>query len=185
MGVLFFCLLFVFAGPYLWSGRHLHGAIEISRVKDKGQLFTPLSYAVLLWIWIGKIDNLFLHLSQILRKKSEEIHSSKREKCYTVKCHLWIGRWVEILQHIFLHGNLVQRIFNTTCQSLTSLINASCSLSASVENVCCQCITCVDLEIIYFARGFEKGLRIGSIPNILDQEFEESVVQIIPSYPLP
>ena len=90
---------------------------------------------------------------------------------------------VEVLQHIFLHGNLAQRIVNATCQSLTNVINASCSLPACVDNACCQCITHVDLEIVNLARGFDKGLRIGSILDILDREFEESALRIIPSYP--
>ena len=105
--------------------------------------------------------------------------------CYTVKCHLYIRRWVGTLQHIFLHGNLAQRIVNATCQSMTSVINTSCSLPACVDNACCQYITHVDIEMLYLSRGFEKGLRIGSIPDILDWEFEESVVRIIPSYPQP
>ena len=88
-----------------------------------------------------------------------------------------------MLQHIFLHGNLVQRIFNAACQSLTNVINASCSLSARVDNTCCQCITCVDLEILFLARGFEMRLRIRSILDILDQGFEGSALRIISSYP--
>ena len=102
--------------------------------------------------------------------------------CYTVKCHVFIGRWAEI-QHIFLHRNLAQRIVNATCQSLTSVINVSCSLPTCIDNACCQCITHIDLEILYLARGFEKGIRIGSIPYILGREFEESTLRIIPSYP--
>ena len=52
----------------------------------------------------------------------------------------------------------------------------SCSLSAHVVNALCQLVTRVDLEILNLARGFEKGLRIGLIPDILDREFEESTV---------
>ena len=60
--------------------------------------------------------------------------------CYIVKCHLYIGRWAEMLQHIFLHGIFSQRIVIATCQSLTTIINVSFSLSTCVDNTCCQCI---------------------------------------------
>ena len=105
--------------------------------------------------------------------------------CYTVKCHVCNGRWAEILQNIFLHGNLVQRFVNATCQYLASVINMSCSLPAHIDNALCQLSTCVDLEILNLARSFEKGLRIGSIPDILDGKFKESAIRITPSYPLP
>ena len=49
----------------------------------------------------------------------------------------------------------------------------------------CQLSTSVDLEILNLARNFKKGLRIGSILDILDGKFEESAIRIIPSYPLP
>ena len=40
-------------------------------------------------------------------------------------------------------------------------------------------------EALKLARRFEKGLRIGSILDILDGKFEESAIRITPSYPLP
>ena len=88
-----------------------------------------------------------------------------------------------MLQHIFLHGNFSQRIVNATCHSLTSVINASFSLSTRVDNAYCQCITHVDLEILFLARGFEMRLRIGSILDILDLDFKGFALQIISSYP--
>ena len=59
----------------------------------------------------------------------------------------------------------------------------SLSLLARVVNVLCQLFTRVDLEILNLDRGFEKGLRIGSIPDILDLDFEGSALRIISSYP--
>ena len=103
--------------------------------------------------------------------------------CYTVKCHLCIWRWVKILNNIFSPWKSSPNVVNATCQLLASVINASCSLPARVENALCQLVTRIDLEILNLARGFEKGLRIGSILDILDREFEESTLWIILSYP--
>ena len=40
-------------------------------------------------------------------------------------------------------------------------------------------------EALKLARSFEKGLRIGSIPDILGGKFKEFAIRITPSYPLP
>ena len=79
-----------------------------------------------------------------------------------------------MLQHIFPHGSFDQRIVNATCQALTSVINACCQCITRVDNASCQCFTRVDLEILFLARGFKMRLWIGSIPNILDLDFEGS-----------
>ena len=105
--------------------------------------------------------------------------------CYTVKCHIFIWRWAEILNNIFSPWKSSPNIVNATCQSLDRVVNATCPLTDRVVNVCCQLSTRVDLEILNLAKVFEKGLRIGPILDILHREFEEYAVRIIPSYPLP
>ena len=52
-------------------------------------------------------------------------------------------------------------------------------------NVACQLSTRVDLETLKLARSFEKGMRIGSILDILDGKFEEYAIRITSFYPLP
>jgi hypothetical protein len=95
---------------------------------------------------------------------------------YIVKCHLYIGRWAEVLQYIFLQGSFHQRIVNATCQALTSIINASCQCITRVDNASCQCSTRVDLEILFLVRGFEMRMRMNSIPDILDLDFGGSAL---------
>ena len=58
-------------------------------------------------------------------------------------------------------------------------------LADHVVNATCQLSTRVDLEILNLARSLEKGMRIGSIPDILDGKFKESAIRMTPSYPLP
>ena len=54
-----------------------------------------------------------------------------------------------------------------------------------IDSATYQLSTRVDLEILKLARSFKKWLLIGSILDILDGKFEESAIQITPSYPLP
>jgi hypothetical protein len=81
----------VFAGLDSWNEGHLHRVDRTSRVEDifmeqtrlqkrriKVGSYFPFHKSVSFQIRIGKISCLYLHLSQILRKKYKEINFSKR-----------------------------------------------------------------------------------------------------------